>query len=469
MLRSVAASFALVVLFLVSAGPGFAQTPPAPPGTLDNDPRDLLKSIQALGLASSTNLITVYYAPEHEAKALRLRALVEQAMAFYDRSLGVRGELHLAVLTRPQWEKVITAQPYGIPGVAGEPPVAFLPATDDGLAATDALSIRAGVSPETVRLIEAASGSYEDASRRYVDLVGLHELGHTYTNRFGIRVPSRWAGEMLATYFAYAHLRAHEPKQAEVWDGILRAYRDAVRPKHTTLADFERLYFGVGAQNYIWYQGQFQQMVRRVYEAQGLDFLRAVREAFPAGETGTLTPEETLRRFEKIYPGFEAWAMALAPAAPQPPATPMTPSEPHEKLAMFIGTWTMDVFPPQAQMRESCDWLGSGRRHVVCHSRWETDRGRREGLSIFSYRASDKAYVYQGFRAGGGTQTLTGKATPDGGWEFTGDEGSGPSRLQTLVRISARRPDGTFRFTERTARGDAPWSDDAVAIYSAAK
>jgi hypothetical protein len=239
-----------------------------------------------------------------------LRALVEQAMGFYERTLGITGELHLAVLTPGDWAKVITWQPYGIPGVAGEPPVAFLPATDDNVAANDALSIRGGVSPDTVRLIEAAGRSYEEASRRYVDLVGLHELGHTYARRFGIRTPSRWAGELLATYFAYAYLREHDPAQADVWDGILRAYRDAVRPKHTTLADFERLYFGVGPQNYIWYQARFQQMVRAAYDAQGLDFLRAVRKAFPEAESA-LTPEETLRRFEKIFPPFREWAKGM--------------------------------------------------------------------------------------------------------------------------------------------------------------
>ena len=319
MSRSLAMSCAAVVLLLVSAGaPGAAQTPAAqnppaaePPAPLGNDVDDLLERVQAAGLESSRNRITVYYNEGHEPKALRLRALVEQAMDFYERELGVREELHLAVLLPDAWAALITwGQPYGIPGVAGVPPVAFMPATDDNLAANDALGIRAGVSPETVRLIEATGLSYEEASRRYVDLVGLHELGHTYTRGFGIRVPSRWAGEMLATYFAYAHLRAHDPKQAEVWDGILRGYRDAVRPKHTTLADFDRLYFGVGAQNYIWYQGRFQEMVRRVYDAHGLDFLRAVRKSFPEGE-GPVSPEETLRRFEAIFPGFGEWGSAM--------------------------------------------------------------------------------------------------------------------------------------------------------------
>src|SRR5688500_494660 len=82
--RSSSPALFLAVLALLVALPAAAraQDPPAPLGV---EARDLLKGVQALGLASSANLITVYYPPEHEAKALRLRALVEQAMAFYDR------------------------------------------------------------------------------------------------------------------------------------------------------------------------------------------------------------------------------------------------------------------------------------------------------------------------------------------------------------------------------------------------
>lgn len=288
---------------------------------LGGEAADLLQRVQALGLPSSRNRITVYHAEGHAAKALRLRALIEEAMRFYADSLGIREQLHLAVLTPEQWARVITwPQPYGIPGVAGSPAVAFLPATDDNLAANDALSIRAGVSPEAVRMIEASGHSYEEGARRYVDLVGLHELGHTYTRGFGIRPPQLWLNELLATYFAYAFLRQDHPRQAQLWDGILQAYRDAVRPAHTSLADFERLYFGVGAQNYVWYQARFQEMVRAAYEAKGLGFLREVRAAFPRGEAARLDTAETLRRLEGIQPGFQAWADALGdgPGSPSP-------------------------------------------------------------------------------------------------------------------------------------------------------
>jgi hypothetical protein len=52
-------------------------------------------------------------------------------------------------------------------------------------------------------------------------------------------------------------------------------------------------------------------MVRAAYDAQGLDFLRAVRAAFPDGE-GAVSPEETLRRFVAIFPGFAEWAASMA-------------------------------------------------------------------------------------------------------------------------------------------------------------
>jgi hypothetical protein len=65
--------------------------------------------------------------------------------------------------------------------------------------------------------------------------------------------------------------------------------------------------------NYGWYQGQFLEQVKRVYADKGLKFLEEVRRAFPAsgGAKGRLGNTETLRRLEKIAPGFTAWAASL--------------------------------------------------------------------------------------------------------------------------------------------------------------
>lgn len=291
----------LTALVALVAGPLRAQGDP---------PTDLLGRVRALGTPTSTDRITVYYDLGHEAKAVRLRALVQDAMTFFADSLGVAPDLSLAVVERSTWERIFTWQPYGIPGVEGTPPVAFLPATDDNVAANDALSIAAGVSASAHAMLRAGGTTWEEASRRYVDLVGLHELGHAFAGAYGISVRSKWFNEWLATYFAYAYLRAMRTPSAYVWDGVLQGYTDAVRPEHRTLEAFERLYFGVGAQNYVWYQAQFQAQVSEVYQARGVDFLRVLRRAFPMGAAPVDSQEELLGRLDELQPGFRAWAQA---------------------------------------------------------------------------------------------------------------------------------------------------------------
>jgi hypothetical protein len=274
-------------------------------------PASLLDRVRALGLASSTDRITVFHDRGHEAKALRLRAMVQDALQFFTDSLGATPHLTLAVVERATWERMAVGQPYGIPGVDGTPPVAFIPATDDGLAAEDALSIEAGISDSARRLVAAAGMDWPTASRRYVDLVGLHEMGHAFAESYGIRTRTRWFGEFLATYFAWSYLQAARPREASLWSGILQGYRDAVHPSHRTLADFERLYFGVGAQNYVWYQARFQQQVAAVHARYGVGFLRAARRAFPPDAKPPRSLDELTARLEAVAPGFAPWAEGM--------------------------------------------------------------------------------------------------------------------------------------------------------------
>jgi len=293
-------SFLLVTI--LSVGAGAQQAPPV----------DLLTRIKGLGITTSTNRITVYYESPYEDRALRLRTLIEDARQFFADSLGVAPELSLAVLTRPLWDRVITWQPYGIPGVEGRPPVAFLPATDDNLAAQDALDLAPGVSRGTHQMLADAGLDWPTASRRYVDLVGLHELGHAFAQAAGISVGARWLNEWVATYFAYTYLRAARPQDARMWEGVLQGYRDAVQPTHRTLESFERLYFGVGARNYVWYQAQFQRLVAEVHATHGVNFVRRLKEAFrEGGGAATMTPKELLRRLDALHPEFEEWERTM--------------------------------------------------------------------------------------------------------------------------------------------------------------
>lgn len=46
------------------------------------------------------------------------------------------------------------------------------------------------------------------------------------------------------------------------------------QPKYKTLADFERLYSNVGAPNYGWYQGRFQELGYQLYSKFKTDLIK---------------------------------------------------------------------------------------------------------------------------------------------------------------------------------------------------
>ena len=299
---------------LASAASAPQAAPTAP--TAPTAPVPLITRVRALRLVHRPGLLGLYHDPAHAEHAHALHALVAEAMGWYREVLGIEGGLTLAVLEREPWEAVGLQQPYGIPGVAGsgvagEPPVIYMPATDDGLAATDALALAPRVRPATLASLRAAGYDYATAARRHVDVIGLHELGHVYTRRFGIAPPNLWLDELLATFFAHAFLVARRPALAALFGGVLQATIDAFEPVHRSLADFERLYFRVGAANYVWYQAHFQQRAAALHQAQGLDALRALRAAFPLPRPLRPTPEALLAELELVSPGFQAWAATV--------------------------------------------------------------------------------------------------------------------------------------------------------------
>ena len=272
-----------------------------------------LEKVQNLKTPSLKNKIIVYYSPEYKKRAKEIQPLVEDAMRFYERKLNLKVDLSVAVLDEAQWQQV-TPIPYGLPWVSDAPHVAFLPATADGVVASDTLKLKEFFTPTMLQKIKSSGFNFEQAAEKTVDLIGLHELGHTYSRQIGIVPPrpNKWFNEFMASYFAYAYLREKRPKLATLFH-TMTADMALVTPKqkHTTLDDFERFYVEVGPANYGWYQGKFFERVAQVYDAKGLSFIEEVRKAFPGNEKETLTIEVVLERSEKIAPGFISWSKDL--------------------------------------------------------------------------------------------------------------------------------------------------------------
>lgn len=293
---------AVIPIFLLKV-PAQAQEP------------NMLQKVQDLKIPSSTSKITVYYSPGYKMRALELRSMIEGAMRYYEERLKVKVGISLAVLNKPQFDQIgkglSFTTVYGVPWVSGPPSVAFLPATSDGSVNTDILHAKEKVAQETLKKIKSNGFTYEKAASKVVDLIGLHELGHTYTIAYGISRPNKWLSEFLAHYFAYVYLAQTHPDWAGIYDAMHEVAFQSLTPQYTSLEDFERLYFGVGPQNYGWYQGKFVQKVIQVNKLKGLSFLAEVRKAFPLEEKAPVSLNEGLQRLEKIVPGFVEWADTL--------------------------------------------------------------------------------------------------------------------------------------------------------------
>lgn len=134
----------------------------------------------------------------------------------------------------------------------------------------------------------------------------------------------------------------------------------------------------------------------------------------------------------------------------------LTPYALHEALTFLKGSWTTEERPASQGFVETCAWLPTGRRHMVCRSTWTGASGAREGWSIFSYQAADSTYLYYGLRAGGNVEPMRGRRLADG-WEFVSEVGAGPTRRGvrvTITQLALQR----FRLVASTSLGDGPWT-----------
>ncbi len=272
-----------------------------------------LQDLQDLKLPISKNKITVHYSAGYEKKVLEIRPLLEGMMKFYEDKLTIKQEFSGVIVTREDWEKLSVAAnyPYGIPCFTREPALIILPATGDNAATSLTLPLKDKISPSQLSEIQRSGYDFESAAVKFVDLIGLHEIGHLYSVTYGINPQNHWLDEFLATYFAYAFLKQEHPNLATVYRVMSSIDDPTYKPKYTSLDDFDRLYFGVGLENVGWYHHKLTQKVVQVCERKSLSFLADARKAFPLSEKQGIASRVALERLEKIDPGFVEWAKNL--------------------------------------------------------------------------------------------------------------------------------------------------------------
>ncbi len=114
-------------------------------------------------------------------------------------------------------------------------------------------------------------------------LLGLHELGHSYTSQAGLKMHRHWMGELFVNIMLHTYVAEKQPGLLPALEAFPEMVVGAgtAEYKFTSLEDFERLYqtLGMGPKNYGWYQSRFHSAAKEIYNAGGKEVLNKLWKA----------------------------------------------------------------------------------------------------------------------------------------------------------------------------------------------
>ncbi len=231
-------------------------------------------------------LFAVWSSSGTEERAEELAARCQAAYEFLGQHLERRPEVTLLALAAEDWPR-FSGAPFGMPSyAAGHLVLAGAPS-----------QFSAGLA----RLLDLAAPDLQDRAREvygtpcgdidldpFFTLLSVHELGHGFQRTVPSRFPRRWLDELFGNVCLHSHLAEDHPAVLPVLEIFPLAFGtiDPARFRHRSLADFERFYLGVGADNYAWYQCRLHVLAKRLYDADGVRPLRRLWDRF------LLTPPE---------------------------------------------------------------------------------------------------------------------------------------------------------------------------------
>lgn len=220
---------------------------------------------QTLHLDTLHGKVTTLYSKDYKVRAKTIQALVEECVAYYSAKFPeAKFNLVIMILNRDDWYLIHLEKlsDYGMPNCIPEIGKLFIAADK-----------------KAVGELFGETDTTSDTHLSRFDAIALHELGHLFLQSSNhLYTGKLWADEFLASYFATCFLKEHPnyPLLPQVGE-------TGYNPSHKTLADFEGLYDKVGARNYGWYQGQFQNLGYELYPKFKTDLIKKFIANYSAG------------------------------------------------------------------------------------------------------------------------------------------------------------------------------------------
>ncbi len=233
----------------------------------------------------------VLFSDDVQTRAKKVAERCERARRYLKDVLGFNPKLRLLVLSPEDWAEHAAFPLYGMPHYAegekiivGDEPPDFWQGVVRML--DDVLTPAERAEAEAV--YGTVDGRIDMAS--FSDLLAVHELGHLFHEQVPFAFPRLWLMELFANFCLHAYVAEVEPELMPLW--TMMPERMAALPTegvpHRSLEDFEQLYVGVGAENYVWYQFRQVVAIESIYDAAGVGALRRLYRTFAAHE-GELT------------------------------------------------------------------------------------------------------------------------------------------------------------------------------------
>lgn len=269
--------------------------------------------LKTLDLDSIPSNGTTFYSIGYKNRALELSEFYDQALQLFEDSLGVKLNMHIAVLDVSDWD-FISSLPYGLPYAIGNSPnyMAFIaaePSKDPFRIQGDSTQL----SEEILLQMHDLGVGLGYIREHQGEIIGVHEIGHGIADQMGIWSEVSWLNELIANYFQIAFLKYRHPEVYERWRLFrkIRVYQrrdNPYKPKYTSLLDFEELYIEMGIPNYGWYQGQFEIMATDIFPEFGFSFIKTIKEKELHKEKDT---KDLINKLEQEFLGFVDWEKRL--------------------------------------------------------------------------------------------------------------------------------------------------------------
>jgi hypothetical protein len=264
--------------------------------------QDILKV--AYTLNKLTGKVDVYYPDGFKEHALYTQDILEKALNFYKVNLNIDIRISVAMFG-PKEYQAVTNLKWGRSGLynqflpfvaAGPPAIMCLPCAEGS-----ALDSMVHAAVKQSKALQSFGISPDEISRRFITLVGIHELSHVIEDEIEIEQEVGWYIEFMANYIAYSFIQQMPPEK-KMSDLINDFFYTKLNP---TEKHFGGMFNGT-SDNYVWWQSSLQKRIDEMFSMTGITFINQLVNLRNSQQY--FDDLYMLVAMDNISPGFLTWA-----------------------------------------------------------------------------------------------------------------------------------------------------------------